>query len=170
MNREEVRDEILNINNPNILCELPTSFGKTKVALDIMKKRCTKDSSILIVIPRKVLIDNWKDEFKKWDMMEYLPNTEFVTYVSFPKKAGEYDLVIFDEAHHLSERCRDAVYDYSIKNSILLSATVGRDLRYEFQILFPGLHVYKVSTKEAIKEAVLPDPKVYLIPDRKSVV
>lgn len=169
MTREQARDEILLIESPNILCELPTSFGKTKVALDLMQMRFptieyTIDTKILIVIPRLVLIQNWKDEFKKWGCERYLPYVEFVTYVSLPKKAGSWDMVIFDEVHHLSARCREALGDFTILNSVMLSATVGRDMKKELKVLFPDLYVYKVSTKQAIQEEILPDPRVYLIP------
>ena len=88
MTREEVRNEILKVNSPNILCELPTSFGKSKIALDIMAQRApltTKELHILVVIPRLVLIDNWKEEFKRWGYEKYLMQTEFVTYMSLPK-------------------------------------------------------------------------------------
>jgi len=169
MTREEARDEILLIESPNILCELPTSFGKTKVALDLMQMRFptieyTIDTKILVVIPRLVLIDNWKDEFKKWGYERYLRYVEFVTYVSLPKKAGNWDMVIFDEVHHLSARCREALESFTIRNSVMLSATVGRDMKKELKVLFPDLYVYKVSTKQAIQEEILPDPRVYLIP------
>lgn len=169
LSREKARDEILLIESPNILCELPTSFGKTKVALDLMQMRFptieyTVDTKILIVIPRLVLIDNWKDEFKKWGYERYLPYVEFVTYVSLPKKAGSWDMVIFDEVHHLSARCREALESFTIRNSVMLSATVGRDMKKELKVLFPDLYVYKVSTKQAIQEEILPDPRVYLIP------
>lgn len=169
MTREEARDEILLIESPNILCELPTSFGKTKVALDLMQMRFptieyTMDTKILVVIPRLVLIDNWKDEFKKWGYERYLPYVEFVTYVSLPKKAGSWDMVIFDEVHHLSARCREALESFTIRSSVMLSATVGRDMKKELKVLFPDLYVYKVSTKQAIQEEILPDPRVYLIP------
>lgn len=169
MTREEARGEILLIESPNILCELPTSFGKTKIALDLMQMRFptieyTIDTKILVVIPRLVLIDNWKDEFKKWGYERYLPYVEFVTYVSLPKKAGSWDMVIFDEVHHLSARCREALESFTIRSSVMLSATVGRDMKKELKVLFPDLYVYKVSTKQAIQEEILPDPRVYLIP------
>lgn len=169
MTREEARDEILLIESPNILCELPTSFGKTKVALDLMQMRFptieyTIDTKILVVIPRLVLIDNWKDEFKKWGYERYLRYVEFVTYVSLPKKAGSWDMAIFDEVHHLSARCREALESFTIRNSVMLSATVSRDMKKELKVLFPDLYVYKVSTKQAIQEEILPDPRVYLIP------
>lgn len=166
MTREEARDEILSIESPNILCELPTSFGKTKVALDLMSKRLPikKGIRILIVVPRVVLKDNWKEEFAKWNMQAYLPFVEFVTYVSLPKKVGTWDMIIFDEAHHLSKRCRDVMDSFNIKHCILLSATVGRELKKELTALFQDLYIYKVSTKQAIEDEILPDPRVYLIP------
>ena len=89
MTRDLIRDEITQVTSPNILCELPTSFGKSRIALDIIKNRFpyvdyykANDNQlhILIVIPRLVLIQNWKDEFEKWGMKEYLP---FVTFVNF---------------------------------------------------------------------------------------
>ena len=167
LTREEVRDKILEIDNPNILCELPTSFGKSKIALDWLKKQISKPSNktkILIVVPRLVLIQNWKDEFKKWGYEDYLPYVEFITYVSFPKKAGKWDVCIFDEAHHLSQRCREALEYFEINKSILLSATVGRELKAELYNSFINLRIYKVTTKQAISDEILPDPKVYLIP------
>lgn len=119
---------------------------------------------ILIVVPRLVLIQNWIDEFNKWGYGTYLCLTEFVTYVSFPKKADCYDLIIFDEVHHLSERCREALDSFWVRNVIMLSATVSRDMRKELSILFPNLYKCKISPRAAIEEEVLPDPKVFLIP------
>lgn len=161
MDREEARNHILNIDSSHILCELPTSFGKTKIALDWIKKR-TK-GNILIVIPRLVLIDTWKDEFHKWNMEDYLSNVEFVTYVSFFKKAGEWDTIIFDEVHHLSERCQEALASFKIKRCMMLSATVSRNLKDALRILFSDLSIYKVTARQAIENDILPDPKVYLI-------
>lgn len=39
MNRDIVSKEIQSIDSSNILLELPTSFGKTKQALDLMNKK-----------------------------------------------------------------------------------------------------------------------------------
>lgn len=164
MSREQVKHTIINTKASHILAELPTSYGKSRIALELMDSRCSSRSKILIVIPRLVLINNWKDEFRKWGYSEYLPAVDFVTYVSLPKKAGVWDFVIFDEVHHLSERCRESLRAFTIKNSILLSATVKKDMRYELFQIFPTLQVIKVQVKEAIKEDILPDPKVYLIP------
>lgn len=166
MNRDDIKDKILKVPNTNILCELPTGVGKTKIALDFIKSKFLPDQqlSVLVVIPRLVLIDNWKDEFKKWDCADYLPYTEFVTYVSFPKKAGNYSIIVYDECHHLSERCREALTGFKAQYNLLLSATVGMNMRYELKDVFPNLYTCHITARTAISENILPDPKVYLIP------
>lgn len=166
MTREEVRKEVLSIPNSHVLLELPTSFGKTKLGLDRMVSVLGKKKSpkILIVIPRLVLVENWKDEFKKWKLEHLLKHVTFSTYVSVPKHVGKWDVVIFDECHHLSERCQEALEHYSISHCIALSATVKKELKGNIQAVFPNIYCYKVSMKEAIDEGILPDPRVYLIP------
>lgn len=165
MTREQIRNDILNLKSKYILAELPTSVGKTRVALEFMNdKKVT--GNILIVIPRLILIDNWKKEFIKWGYEPYLTQVTFTTYISLPKytKGKMYDLVIFDECHHLSERAREAAEELVSNYILLLSATVNRALKKEFKMLFPQLECYKISMREAIDEDILPDPEVFLIP------
>ena len=167
MDRELVNKSILELSDKysNILCELPTGFGKTKQALDILKRHTKKlNQDILIVIPRNILIESWKQEFKKWGMEKYLLSVTFTTYVSLPKHEGKWDMVIFDECHHLSDRCREALTNFDIKRAILLSATVKRDMKDELNEVFDNLLSYKIKMKEAIDNEVLPDPRVFLLP------
>lgn len=167
MDRDLVNKSILELSDKysNILCELPTGFGKTKQALDILKRHIKKlNQDILIVIPRNVLIESWKQEFKKWGMEKYLLSVTFTTYVSLPKHEGKWDMVIFDECHHLSDRCREALTNFDIKRAILLSATVKRDMKDELNEVFDNLISYKIKMKEAIDNEVLPDPRVFLLP------
>lgn len=162
MNRKEVREEILNLNNKAILCELPTGFGKSLIGMELCLKH--KPKTILIVVPRIVLINNWKEEFAKWDNEEYLDKVTFSTYAGIHKVAGKYDCVIFDEAHHITPRVQEILLSMKFNHVIMLSATVKRELKYEMQSLYPDLYVYKVGMKEAIDNEVLPDPMVYLLP------
>lgn len=166
MTREEVKKEVMNISNAHILLELPTSFGKTKLAIDRMKSIVSNISTpkILIVVPRLVLIKNWEDELIKWGAKSKLECITFSTYVSIPKHVGTWDLVIFDECQHLSTRCQESLEHYKINNSIFLSATIKKELREDLHKLFKDIYCFKVSMKEAIDEEILPDPKVYLLP------
>lgn len=157
--RDKVTKDIISLNFNNILLELPTGFGKTLLALK--KAMSLKSKNILIVVPRLVLIQSWKDEISKWG---FRINPVFTTYVSLPKHASNWDLVIYDEAHHLSERCRESLNSFNIKNNLLLSATVKSSVKDALKRVFRDLYCYKVSTKEAIEEEVLPEPLVVLLP------
>lgn len=166
MTRNEVTQEILSIKSHNLLLEIPTGFGKSKIALDIIKQTYNPKSSfkILIVVPKNVLKENWKDEFTKWDMTTHYPKVTFTTYVSLPKYAGKWDMVIWDECHHITERCKEALSSFTINRNILLSATVKRTTKQDFKSVFSNLYTYKINIREAIDNEVLPDPKVILYP------
>lgn len=164
MTREEILQEVLQIPNKNKLLMLGTGVGKTRIALELLNQ-IKPTGKILIVIPRLVLIQNWKDEFIKWGYEKYLPQVEFVTYVSLPKKAGnQYVMKIMDEAHHLSERCLQAIPYIKSEYNILLSATIKRTLIPTLQRLFFNLYIYRISLQEAIKNEILPEPRIILIP------
>ena len=164
MTRDEIRTDILSSTSNCVLAELPTSVGKSRVALDFMHDR-NVTGKILIVIPRKVLKNTWKKEFEKWGYESYFNQVTFTTYISLPKHTEEeFNLVIFDECHHLSARARDAVCDLKSDYYVLLSATITKALRIEIQALFPNIECFKISMKQAIEDEILPDPKVYLMP------
>ena len=164
MTREEVLKEVKVIPNRNILLTLPTGFGKSRNALERVKYLARKrHKNLLIVVPKNVLKVNWADEVAKW-WPDCKLNITFSTYVSFPKHKGNWDFVIFDEAHHLSERCREALCDFTIEYTVLLSATVKRDLKEELKEVFDDLYYYNATLREAIDNGVLPDPTVYLLP------
>lgn len=159
MTREEYKQAILALEKPQVLLELPTSFGKSKLGIDLLKQ--LKAKKILIFVPKLPLIPNWKDELLKW---KFTGDVVFSTYNSIHKHADHWDAVIFDECQHYTERCADFVdNDYIIDNVICLSATVPKAARERLYNSFPLLYRYKVSAKEAIDENILPDPKVYLL-------
>ncbi len=163
MNRKQAQEDIMNIESNSVLCELPTSFGKSKIGIDLAIR--DNPDNILIVIPRLVLINNWKKEFIKWGLEPWLKRIQFSTYVGLNKHVEEeWDCIIFDEVQHLSERCRDFVSTMKIHHSIMLSATVSRDMKWELGQLFPDFQCYTVKMKEAIDNEILPDPRVFLIP------
>lgn len=167
MTREDIKREILSLKGSNWLLELATGTGKSKIALEKVKYLLSKNTrhydKVLIVVPRNVHKDNWADEIKKW-----WPSCDlqicYTTYVSFPKYKGTWDFVIFDECHHLSERCREVLCDFEIKHSLLLSATVNNKLKDELKEVFGDLVSYKKDLRDVIEEEILPDPRVYLWP------
>ena len=161
MTREDILKEILSLEGDNWLLELATGTGKSRLALEKVKSLGGK--TLLLVVNRNVHKQNWADEIKKWwsncDM-----EITMTTYVSLPKYTGKYDCAIFDECHHLSERCREALCSFDIKHSVLLSATVSAKLKDELVEIFDDLVSYKKDLRDVIEDNILPDPKVYLIP------
>lgn len=166
MTRDDIKDEVIKTTARNILCEFPTGLGKSKLAIDFIKSRYKKGDKILIVIPKLVLIDNWKDEFKKWKASKLLNSVTFTTYVSFPKHVGSWRFCIYDEGHHLTDRCFEAISmpEFKADYNIILSATVGYKKRWDLKVYFRKLETFKIGMRKAIENEILPDPKVYLIP------
>lgn len=163
--RQKISDKLLSSFKHNYILELSTGMGKTKLALDKMDQLYSPSCKILIVIPRNVLIQNWIEEFKKWNYEDLLSNVTFVTYVSLPKMSGAWDIVCFDECHHLSERCRDAINNgFVFKYSLFLSATISKEVRDFINTYFNASEWIKINTRNAIDNDILPDPKIVLIP------
>ena len=163
MTREEIKNLLNTIDNKEVVLELSTGYGKTLMALEYINKQSPK--SILIVVPRLVLINNWKDEINKWGYNTLLDKITFVTYVSLHKHSNmHYDIVCCDEAHHLSERCKEALVTIDSNYKVFLSATIKKDLKWWLKDTYNKIRFINVSLKESISNDVLPDPKVFLIP------
>ena len=162
-----LREEISNLLNEctanEIVLELSTGVGKTRLSLEYINKHSPK--KILIVIPRLVLINNWKDEINKWGFDKLLDKITFTTYVSLHKHTNKkWDVICYDEAHHLSDRCKEVDVLTNSKIRLFLSATLKREHKWWIRDTYPNVKFITVSLKEAIDNEVLPDPKVYLIP------
>ncbi len=168
MTREEHFGNILALSESSkyLLLKLPTGFGKSKVAIDIIKKYSQEKLlyNVLIVIPRLVLIDNWKKEIEKWETPKNI-SFEFTTYVSLHKHSEPFwDLIIFDETHHFTENCYECMEAYKYDRIICMSATIPKEQRWRIKDAFNGIKEYSVSARMAIEDEILPDPKVLLIP------
>ena len=159
MNRDRILKDVLALENSNICLELATGTGKTKLAIERLKQR--KCKKVLIVIPRLVLIDNWKRELGKWG---YIYSPIFTTYVSLHKHIGEYDAVIYDEAHHITDRCYEAIEHIYSRNNIFLSATLKKDMKFKMRDAFGDITYYRVNIQQAIDGEILPEPKILLLP------
>lgn len=161
--REQVLEEVLALDKKYLMLALPTGFGKTKTALDVTYKHAA--DKVLVVYPKLNLEQTWKDEYKKWGYEERLKTVTFTTYASIGKHAtGHWDMIIFDEGHHITDRVLDIIKVMSYDRALILSATVKANLKYRLELLMPGLKVLNVRLKQAIDDEVLPEPKIILMP------
>lgn len=169
MTREEYTQEILELSDSHkaLMLHLPTGFGKSKIAIDIIKRHFEDkilECKVLIVVPKLVLMDNWKAELQKWDFPQYI-HVMMTTYVSYPKHTNEnWDMIILDEAHHFTETCEEATYEMHYDRVLAMSATIPKEPRWRLKESFEGIYEYRVSARDAINDEILPDPKILLIP------
>ena len=130
----------------------------------IQDKEKEGNIKILLVVAENAHKDNWKKEFIKWGLKSNDITIE--CYASLPKyKESWWDLIIFDEAHHLDTNLKiDILLGIVAEYVLLLSATLPDTLIQILTEIFGKFKVSKVSLKEAINEGMLPQPKVFLIP------
>lgn len=149
-----------------ITLEWATGVGKSKAAIDCIT--FLQPHSVLLVVAERAHVDNWQDEFVKWKLPTKLLNRiETICYASLHKYEGQqYDLVIFDEAHHLDTTLRlNSYMNINMDNIIFLSATMKDSLIGDLNACKAiKIERFKYNIKDAMESKVLPKPKIYAIP------
>ena len=173
MTKEELqRQSVPLIEQSNrIALQWCTGLGKSKAAIDMANYLADKEFeeygkplNVLLVVAETAHKSNWKEEIDKWKLKT--DNVVMECYASLKKYRNSYwDLIIFDEAHHLGSDLRmDMLTELNAKNIILLSATLPDQVMQAVTGVFGEFVISKVTLKQAIKWGILPAPKVYLIP------
>lgn len=161
--RDSLRNSILTtIQKENIiLLEWATGVGKSLAAITIQEKI---NGNTLILVSELTHISNWKTEFIKHNKENLLNNTTFLCYSSLHKIINKsFDLIICDEAHHISEKRLENLQTLNFKKLILLTATITNEKLIELQNL-GKITVNSFALDKAIKSTILPPPTIYLIP------
>ena len=173
MTREELQIQSLSLikQNNRVALQWCTGLGKSKMAIDMANYLADKEFNgdkesfnVLLVVAEIAHKSNWKIEFDRWGLKTN--NIVMECYASLKKYRNSYwDLVIFDEAHHLGSDLRmDMLTELHAENIILLSATLPDQVMQAVTGVFGEFVTSKVTLKEAIEWGILPQPKVYLIP------
>lgn len=174
MTREQLQKEAVDSINKyhRVALQWCTGLGKSKAAIEIIKyldnvrflytaKPKLKILLVVAEIPHK---DNWEKEIKKWSNTPY--DIEMVCYASLKNYQNtNWDLIIYDEAHHLGSDLRLSFLSTIVADDILLlSATIPDYLLSQLSTIYGSFYSSKVTLSEAIKWEILSEPKVYLIP------
>lgn len=168
MSREELQSQSLQLvkNHSRVALQWCTGLGKSKAAIQAANYLAEQkeDLKVLLVVAEVAHKSNWEDEFTRWNYK--VPNTIIECYASLKKyRDTEWDLIIFDEAHHLGSDLRiDVLTSISAKNIILLSATLPDQTMQSITGIFGEFAVSRVTLKQAIEWGALPKPKVFLVP------
>ena len=158
----------------NIAIQAATGVGKSKLALDLCRDMVEPGEqlpSVLLVVAEIAHIQNWKDEIDKWS---YNGPIFICCYASLKKyRNTEWDVVIFDEAHHLGSELRlDIFSTITAAHMLFLSATLKQSLLDTLELHCGPIKVIKMGLQDAFNANILPEPKINLIPltlDNKTV-
>ncbi len=167
-NKSRVQKEIVDsLTNPvHGLLNLSPRLGKTKIALEIIKKE--KPNSILWVTPSTQLRDiDIPSEFLKWKVEEVLEITTIVCYSSLHKIVGEYDKIILDEFQFITEHNMSTILDGSLKYKTILclSGTSPKHHNKKEILRKLGLKtIYTLDIEEAKDLKIIAPYKIFLIP------
>lgn len=170
MTREELRDaviETLNEGNTNIAIQAATGVGKSKIAIDICYEvalRSLNSLKVLFVVAERAHFDNWNAEFIKWN--QPFGEVTIICYASLKNyKNTQWDIVVFDEAHHLNSELRLEAFD-SIRATyrVFLSATLKDSLLSRLELSCGSITNIKMGLQDAFSSNILPEPKIKLIP------
>ena len=173
MTREEAQELALSKIDKTkyLILELITGMGKTKVAIGLINHICDRVSkakgrpaTILILVAKTVHKSTWRDEIEKWGgIMSDCITLE--CYESMKKyRKTDFDIVVADEMQHLSDARLEILETININESFIgLSATIKGNTR-DYFLYRHNAEVIKCGLKEAVKDNVLPEPTVYLLP------
>lgn len=117
------------------LVAMATGTGKSKIAVNKISNLVLKNNfihtKILLVVPTEKLRDEgWKNEFEKWEAGAIWDRSvERTCYASLNTYEGEeYDLVILDECHNITENNAIFFHNNTVHSCVGLTATVPKDL------------------------------------------
>lgn len=132
-----------------------TGVGKSKIPIDILHDYYDQTHKVLLVVPTEKLRDEgWRDEFKKWECdMIYNNIVESTCYASLANIIGEeYDLVILDEIHNVTDNNSEFFKNNVVKACIGLTATRPKDPTKKAILKQLELDpVYELGLDEAVK-------------------
>lgn len=166
--KDDIQKQALPIALQNKKVGLAISMGIGKTYLGLQYIKCLqylkkKPLKILIVAPKKTIIQSWKDEAVKFKLEDYLKNAVFTTYISLNKQDGDYDVIILDEMHSLLFSHNNYLSNH--KGRILgLTGTPPRHNDSEKGIMVDKHCPIKFEyiTKTAVEDKILNDYKIYV--------
>jgi len=147
-----------------------TGAGKTKVGVDlcehVKEAFCKKKSfKVLIAVPTtKLRDDRWPEEFKKWKKEGLLEFINMSCYKSINKiKDEHFDLVILDEAHHITELNSQFFKQNQVDKVLGLTATLPRDIEKSKMLNRYAPVIYEYPLDKALEDGVVSPFKLRVI-------
>ena len=151
------------VENERVILQWATGVGKGYTSVRAVEKLAPKKT--LIVVAESAHKDNWRKEFEKAGLEGLIKSITIECYASLKNyKDSSWDLIIFDEAHHLGSDIRlEILSSLKSKRVLVLSATLeDYDILDVLNKTF-GKFVFSVVTMQtAISNNLLPQPKIFI--------
>jgi len=137
-------------------------FGKIFTTINILEE--LKPKSVLIAYPDNKIKQSWKDDFEKGGYDD--SHVTYTTHLSLKKYVeNQYDLIVIDEIHVLSEAQIEATRDLKEINEHVLGLT-GTLSSWTEKTLCDELSLCVLATytiDQAIKEGVIVDYEITVV-------
>ena len=146
-----------------VILKWATGVGKSKMTIDLINHVSTTACRALFVVAEKSHIQNWQEEFQKWGLKDM--DITIICYASLHKfRNTEYDILVLDEGHHaFTEKRKDILSTIKSRYIFMLSATLSAQKISDIEEIYGKFITSTVTLKEAIKQDILPEPKVNII-------
>lgn len=137
-----------------------TGCGKSNI---VMRFLTDHPGSCLIVVPETNNIDNWRYEFRKWNVPD--DNVEVTCYASIEKYVGtQWHLITFDEAPHVNTQKKiDAMTFIEGDHVLALGAILSEDEEKALRHVYGDFFNTEITLDYAIRNELLPEPEIYVI-------
>jgi superfamily II DNA or RNA helicase len=137
-------------------------FGKIRTSILALEK--LKPKSILIAYPDNKIKESWEADFRASGFDDSI--VTYTTHLSLKKLVDyEYDIIIIDEIHLLSEAQIEACQDLFSNNACILGLT-GTLSSWTERTLEEELDLHVIATypiEKAIEEGVIVDYEIHVI-------
>lgn len=152
----------------NVLLSWCTGLGKSLAAIKV-QETLNKDGTTIIIVPERLMIDNWREEYYKHGKEYLLQSTLIFCYASlekftFNKDSINVGLSIYDEGHHITELKSQYIKTIHSNNVLILSASMHQEAVDVIHSCIGSYYEDKVTLSQAIKWRLLPKVAIVLIP------
>ena len=162
LKQQQFAQTFLNSGKFGILNLCPR-FGKIYTSINILEALNPHDT-VLIAYPDVKIKDSWLKDFETRGYNN--PNVTFVTHLSLHKHINhEFDIIIIDEIHLLSEAQIEACKELLEGNDVVLGLT-GTLSKWTERVLCDELSLCVLATytiDEAIKDGVIVDYQINIV-------
>jgi len=138
------------------ILDVAPRVGKSKIVIDALKT--VPDKKVLIIAPFNPILESWNSELTKW-----YPEYKNITIANQRSlsvfKLSEYDLIISDECHTLSELQLMILSNCGLP-ILCVTGSLGDIKRKVLKMWFKVKPIFTYTIEEAISDGIISNYKV----------